>query len=92
MFKENAMFLLDLASTSGGRLTGDEPTSTSGPWAVGEFKCLGSLETPAACKELLHSDTCNDALLQQLHDCDLARVHKIIHPNFFANKSFRFYF
>ncbi|XP_029344279.1 E3 ubiquitin-protein ligase highwire-like [Acyrthosiphon pisum] len=73
-FKENAMFLLDLASTSGGRLTGDEPTSTSGPWAVGEFKCLGSLETPAACKELLHSDTCNDALLQQLHDCDSAGI------------------
>lgn len=69
------MFLLDLASTSGGRSSGDEPTSTSGPWAVGEFKCLGSLETPAACKELLHSNTCNDALLQQLQDCDSAGVH-----------------
>jgi len=68
------MFLLDLASTSGSRLTGDESFSTSGPWAVGKFKCLDSLEAPAACKELLQSDTCSDALLQQFQDCDSAGV------------------
>lgn len=85
------MFLLDLASTSGGGLTGDEPSSSSGPWAVGEFKCLASLETPAACKELLHSDTCNDALLQQLHDCDSAGVH-ICSPQPFGPQQFSFLF
>ncbi|XP_060843295.1 E3 ubiquitin-protein ligase MYCBP2 isoform X2 [Rhopalosiphum padi] len=73
-FKENAMFLLDLASTSAGRPTGDEPPSTSGPWTVGEFKCLGNLEAPATCKQLLQSETCNNALLQQLRDCDSAGV------------------
>lgn len=68
------MFLLDLASTSGGRSTGDEQSSTSGPWAVGEFKCLDNLEAPVACKQLLQSKTCNDALLQHLHNCDSAGV------------------
>lgn len=68
------MFLLDLASTSGGRSTGDEQSSTSGPWAVGEFKCLDKLEAPVACKQLLQSETCNDALLQHLHNCDSAGV------------------
>lgn len=45
-FKENAMFLLDLASNSGsgGRSTDDDDNAKSGPWAVGEFKCLADLQ------------------------------------------------
>lgn len=86
-FKENAMFLLDLASTSGGRLTGDEPPSTSGPWTVGEFKCLSSLEVPATCKQLLQPDICNDALLH----CDSVGV-RIYSSQTFGQQEFCFYF
>ncbi|VVC32964.1 Zinc finger, RING-type,Zinc finger, RING/FYVE/PHD-type,APC10/DOC domain,Galactose-binding [Cinara cedri] len=67
-FKENAMFLLDLASTcsSGSRPVDDETLhAKSGPWAVGEFKCLGNLE--ASDNKLLQSDA-DDAILQQLRD------------------------
>lgn len=57
------MFLLDLASTSvGSRSTNDESYLKSGPWAIGEFKCLGNLEAKQ------QSDT-NDAILFQLQDC-----------------------
>lgn len=67
-FKENAMFLLDLASTcsSGSRSANDEAQhSKSGPWAVSEFKCLENLE--ASANKLLQPDT-NEAILQQLRD------------------------
>lgn len=64
-FKENAMFLLDLASTGGSsRSTDDEDIYLkSGPWAVSEFKCLANLE--ASIRQ--QSDT-NDAILFQLRD------------------------
>lgn len=62
-FKENAMFLLDLASTSGGKSITEETYSKSGSWVVGEFKCLGNLEVSA--KQQSDSD---DALLLQLRD------------------------
>lgn len=64
-FKENAMFLLDLASTSDRRPSVDESYWKSGPWAVGEFKCLGNLEASAS---QLQSDA-HDAILLQLQDC-----------------------
>lgn len=64
-FKENAMFLLDLASTSDRRPAVDESYWKSGPWAVGEFKCLGNLEA-SACQ--MQSDA-HDAILLQLRDC-----------------------
>lgn len=57
------MFLLDLASTSGSRSVTDESYSKSGPWAVGEFKCLGNLE--ASAKQLSDAE---DAMLLQLRD------------------------
>lgn len=58
------MFLLDLASTGGGgRSTDDEAHLKSGPWAVGEFKCLANLEASAR----QQFDT-NDAILLQLRD------------------------
>lgn len=64
-FKENAMFLLDLASTAGGRSTDDESYLKSGPWAVGQFKCLRNLEVSTK-----QSDP-NEAILLQLQDCSL---------------------
>lgn len=71
-FKENAMFLLDLASTSvGGRLTNDELFLKSGPWAIGEFKCLGNLGAKQ------QSDT-DDAILFQLQDCSPLGVSIIL--------------
>lgn len=61
--KANALFLLDLASTSDRRSTTvDDSYWKSGPWAVGEFKCLGNLETKQK------SDS-NDAILLKLRDC-----------------------
>lgn len=60
------MFLLDLTSTGGTRLTHDETSLKSGPWSVGEFKCLGNLDVSA--KRI--SDT-NDAILLQLQDCSV---------------------
>jgi len=60
-FKDNAMFLLDLASTSGRRSTVDDSYWKSGSWAVGEFKCLRNLETSTK----QQSDS-NEAILLQL--------------------------
>lgn len=67
-FKENAMFLLDLASTTStsGRSTTTDGNSywKSGPWAVGEFKCLANLEASA---RQLQSDS-DDSISVQLRD------------------------
>lgn len=68
IFKENAMFLLDLASTcSNGSRSADDETydPKNGPWAVGEFKCLGNLEGSA---NALRPSDANDAIVQQLRD------------------------
>lgn len=65
-FKENAMFLLDLASTSGRRSADGETYLKSDPWTVSnEFKCLGNLQISGK-----HSDV-NDAILLELQDRSL---------------------
>jgi len=65
-FKENAMFLLDLASTTGGRSMDDDSYQKSGPWTVNEFKCLRNLEASVG-----HQSNSNDDILLQLQDGSL---------------------
>lgn len=69
-YRENAMFLLDLASTAGGRSTDNETSLDSGTWAVGEFKCLANLGASAR-----HQSDTNDAILLQLRDDSSVYTH-----------------
>ncbi|XP_050423071.1 E3 ubiquitin-protein ligase MYCBP2 isoform X2 [Adelges cooleyi] len=62
VFKENAMFLLDLVSSSSRQSVNDEATTDSGNWDVGDFNSLISFGN------FSKKTDCDEAILLQLQD------------------------